>query len=104
MGSRFAVGCGSSGAQDGPAYTVYTVCRKPVVVGAGPLACYHAAANRVPGPHGLKVPFHMIVYPYLDRIASPQDLRGLAARELPRVAEELRRFVLNSVAATGGHL
>ena len=46
----------------------------------------------------------MIVYPYLDRIASPRDLRTMAARELPRIAEELRRYVLNSVAATGGHL
>jgi 1-deoxy-D-xylulose-5-phosphate synthase len=46
----------------------------------------------------------MIVYPYLDRIASPRDLRAMAARELPRIAEELRRFVLNSVASTGGHL
>src|SRR6478752_6462328 len=46
----------------------------------------------------------MIVYPYLDRIASPRDLRAMAARELPRIAEELRRYVLNTVAATGGHL
>ena len=46
----------------------------------------------------------LIVYPLLERIERPDDLRALDPTKLPRVAEELRRFVLNSVAATGGHL
>ncbi|MFJ2280027.1 1-deoxy-D-xylulose-5-phosphate synthase [Pseudomonas sp. NPDC087803] len=37
-------------------------------------------------------------------IDSPDDLRRLHKSALPRLAEELRRFVLHSVAATGGHL
>jgi 1-deoxy-D-xylulose-5-phosphate synthase len=43
-------------------------------------------------------------YPILDGIDSPQDLRKLATSELPTVAEELRAFILQSVAETGGHL
>ena len=40
----------------------------------------------------------------LDRIASPADLRRLDRSELPQLARELRAFLLESVAATGGHL
>ncbi len=49
-------------------------------------------------------PLRVIVYPLLDRIAGPHDLRAMDAKLLPRVAEELRRMVLNTVADTGGHL
>ena len=40
----------------------------------------------------------------LEGIASPADLRRLDRRELKDVAAELRAFVLDSVARTGGHL
>ncbi|MFJ2485491.1 1-deoxy-D-xylulose-5-phosphate synthase [Pseudomonas sp. NPDC087639] len=40
----------------------------------------------------------------LALIDSPADLRRLHRSALPRLAEELRMFVLKSVAATGGHL
>ncbi|MBY0339992.1 MAG: 1-deoxy-D-xylulose-5-phosphate synthase [Rhodocyclaceae bacterium] len=42
--------------------------------------------------------------PLLDTINSPADLRGLSRDLLPRLADELRAFLLDSVAKTGGHL
>jgi len=43
-------------------------------------------------------------YPLLASIDSPADLRALAETELPAVADELRRFMVESVSKTGGHL
>jgi 1-deoxy-D-xylulose-5-phosphate synthase len=40
----------------------------------------------------------------LQTINSPADLRDLPRHQLPALADELRSFVLNSVAKTGGHL
>jgi 1-deoxy-D-xylulose-5-phosphate synthase len=40
----------------------------------------------------------------LTSINSPADLRKLSREELPPLADELRRFVLDSVSKTGGHL
>ncbi len=40
----------------------------------------------------------------LKRIDDPSQLRSLDRAELPRLADELRRFVLESVSRTGGHL
>jgi 1-deoxy-D-xylulose-5-phosphate synthase len=40
----------------------------------------------------------------LETISEPSDLRGLENSHLPRLAEELRAFVLDSVSKTGGHL
>ena len=40
----------------------------------------------------------------LDRIQSPADLKSLDRRELKKLAQELRGFVLDSVSRTGGHL
>ncbi|WP_353136215.1 1-deoxy-D-xylulose-5-phosphate synthase [Limnohabitans sp.] len=40
----------------------------------------------------------------LQTIQSPADLRALPRQQLPALADELRSFVLNSVAKTGGHL
>lgn len=39
----------------------------------------------------------------LDLIDSPQDLRRLDKKQLPRLAGELRTFLLESVGQTGGH-
>ena len=40
----------------------------------------------------------------LARIASPRDLKSLDTAALKRLAEELRAFIIASVAKTGGHL
>jgi 1-deoxy-D-xylulose-5-phosphate synthase len=40
----------------------------------------------------------------LESINDPADLRRLARAQLPQLADELRSFVLESVARTGGHL
>jgi len=45
-----------------------------------------------------------MTHPLLDRINSPADLRALSTSELPQVAKELRDFLVESVASTGGHL
>ena len=42
--------------------------------------------------------------PILPNIASPADVRTLSREQLGQLAEELRAFILNSVAQTGGHL
>jgi len=43
-------------------------------------------------------------FPLLERIDSPHDLRELDEHDLPRLASELRAFLLQSLAKTGGHL
>jgi 1-deoxy-D-xylulose-5-phosphate synthase len=43
-------------------------------------------------------------YPLLETINDPAELRKLPRAELHTLAEELREFLLNSVATTGGHL
>ena len=40
----------------------------------------------------------------LDTIDSPQQLRQLERRQLAQLAQELRLFLIESVARTGGHL
>jgi 1-deoxy-D-xylulose-5-phosphate synthase len=42
--------------------------------------------------------------PLLERIESPADLRRLRESELPQLAAELRAFLLETVARSGGHL
>jgi 1-deoxy-D-xylulose-5-phosphate synthase len=42
--------------------------------------------------------------PYLDRIKSPADLRGLSDADLTRVARDLRAETVAAVSRTGGHL
>ncbi len=42
--------------------------------------------------------------PLLDTLDSPVDLRKLSPAELPKLAAELRAFLVASVAQTGGHL
>jgi len=43
-------------------------------------------------------------YPLLDKVSLPEDLRTLPESDLPRLAAELRRFLIESVSRTGGHL
>ena len=40
----------------------------------------------------------------LQNINSPDDLRALPRHQLPALADELRSYLLQSVAKTGGHL
>lgn len=44
------------------------------------------------------------MYPLLDTINSPLELRALERKQLPQFAKELRSFLIESVANTGGHL
>jgi len=43
-------------------------------------------------------------YPLLAAIENPADLRKLDETSLGTLSDELRRFVIESVALTGGHL
>jgi 1-deoxy-D-xylulose-5-phosphate synthase len=43
-------------------------------------------------------------FPILSQIDSPADLRELDEDQLPELAEEIRAFLLQSLAQTGGHL
>jgi 1-deoxy-D-xylulose-5-phosphate synthase len=44
------------------------------------------------------------LYPLLDGISSPADLRQIDKDQLPQLAAELRQFIIESVSITGGHL
>ena len=44
------------------------------------------------------------MYPLLDGIETPAQLRALKRSQLPQLASELRQFLVESVAGTGGHL
>ena len=46
----------------------------------------------------------MTSYPLLDTISTPAQLRELDRKQLPQLADELRAFLVESVAKTGGHL
>lgn len=74
-----------------------------------PCACRHlpttlfTAASELP-PSAPPTVFMPMPYPTLERIHSPADLRALDRQQLERVATELRAFLIESVAKTGGHL
>jgi 1-deoxy-D-xylulose-5-phosphate synthase len=40
----------------------------------------------------------------LDRIRSPQDLKGLTSKEVAQLAREIRLLIIETVSKTGGHL
>jgi len=40
----------------------------------------------------------------LDRIKSPKDLKELKAKDLSKLAKEMRRLIIDTVSKTGGHL
>jgi 1-deoxy-D-xylulose-5-phosphate synthase len=44
------------------------------------------------------------MYPLLDNVTDPSKLRLLERKLLPQLADELRQFLVESVAKTGGHL
>ncbi|MGB8337438.1 MAG: 1-deoxy-D-xylulose-5-phosphate synthase [Burkholderiales bacterium] len=45
----------------------------------------------------------MSAYPLLDTIHNPHALRNLERKQLPQLSHELREFIIESVASTGGH-
>jgi 1-deoxy-D-xylulose-5-phosphate synthase len=46
----------------------------------------------------------MPIFPLLESIDDPAELRRLERTQLPQLARELRAFLLSTVAQTGGHL
>ena len=44
------------------------------------------------------------MYEILDKVNSPQDLKKLGKRELILLCGEIRRFLIDNVTKTGGHL
>jgi 1-deoxy-D-xylulose-5-phosphate synthase len=50
-----------------------------------------------------KIPLTRPETPLLDQVDSPASLRELDQEQLPRLAEELRAFLLYTVGQTGGH-
>ena len=43
-------------------------------------------------------------YPVLDRVRMPDDVKHLPEEQLPVLCDEIRRFLVDSVCRTGGHL
>lgn len=46
----------------------------------------------------------MSLYPVLDKINTPDDIKKYSLSELEELARELRGFIIDTVAANGGHL
>ena len=44
------------------------------------------------------------MYPLLDTVHSPEDLRRLSDQDTVKLAEEIRSFLVENVSQTGGHL
>ena len=42
-------------------------------------------------------------YPFLDKIALPDDLKRLSITELPQLASDMREFLIQSLNQSGGH-
>ena len=43
-------------------------------------------------------------YPYLDRVSVPADMRTMSVQDLKGLANDVRQFLIEVVAHTGGHL
>ncbi|HXV28113.1 MAG TPA: 1-deoxy-D-xylulose-5-phosphate synthase N-terminal domain-containing protein, partial [bacterium] len=44
------------------------------------------------------------MWQWIDKINSPSDLKRIPLSDLPAVAGEYRRYLIECVAQTGGHL
>ncbi|HHH13038.1 MAG TPA: hypothetical protein ENJ98_02270, partial [Thiolapillus brandeum] len=44
------------------------------------------------------------LYPLLEQVDYPDDLRRLPPEKLPALAQELREYLIEVVSRTGGHL
>ncbi|MEM9207514.1 MAG: 1-deoxy-D-xylulose-5-phosphate synthase, partial [Pseudomonadota bacterium] len=42
--------------------------------------------------------------PLLDKVQSPADIKSIADKDLPQLADELRAEIIDAVSVTGGHL
>ena len=42
-------------------------------------------------------------YPLLDSITAPQQIRHFSVSQLEQLAQEVRRFLIDSISETGGH-
>jgi 1-deoxy-D-xylulose-5-phosphate synthase len=40
----------------------------------------------------------------LDQIKQPNDIKKISPQDYPRLAEEIRKFLINTISETGGHL
>lgn len=40
----------------------------------------------------------------LDRIKKPNDIKNVSANEYPKLAKEIRKFLISNISKTGGHL
>ncbi|MFN4289988.1 MAG: 1-deoxy-D-xylulose-5-phosphate synthase [Permianibacter sp.] len=49
------------------------------------------------------MPADLTQYPLLSRLNSPADLRALPRAELAQAADELRRFLIDTISRCGGH-
>ena len=47
---------------------------------------------------------HTSAFPILSAIDSPDDIKRLSPQELPRLCKETRRFLLQTLSKTGGHV
>ncbi len=47
--------------------------------------------------------FNPVKYPLLAKIETPEDLRRLPEKALPRLCEELREYIIDVVSVKGGH-
>src|SRR3569832_116836 len=43
-------------------------------------------------------------YPLLDTVHDPEHLRALPEAQLPQLADALRRYLIDNVGRTGGHI
>ncbi|MBI2901518.1 MAG: 1-deoxy-D-xylulose-5-phosphate synthase [Planctomycetes bacterium] len=46
----------------------------------------------------------MTAYPHLDRVRQPEDVHKLTVEELPGLAEDIRKLIVEIVMKNGGHL
>jgi 1-deoxy-D-xylulose-5-phosphate synthase len=60
-------------------------------------------AGDLPG-EGAAGSYNPSMYELLKTVNDPAELRQLERKQLPRLADELRAYVLDSVSKTGGHL
>ena len=40
----------------------------------------------------------------LEKINKPNDIKNIDKKDYPKLAEEIRKFLIDSVSKTGGHL
>jgi 1-deoxy-D-xylulose-5-phosphate synthase len=44
------------------------------------------------------------IYPILDRVEMPSDIRDLDLKDLETLASDIREYILDTISKTGGHL